>query len=119
MDARLSFILNASFVFTMLLATSADAQYSDPPCTAVPSPGYNLRPCGDQLTIICRDEIFKYIFEQHETVTKECCIELVKMGRPCHNLLTFATIHNFVEKVPELEARSDHAWELCERESQI
>jgi len=92
MDARLSFIVKASFVFAMLLATSANAQYSDLPCATMPSLEYNLRPCGDQLTIICRDEISKYIFEQQKTITKECSIELVKMGRPSVTDLDFSNI---------------------------
>lgn len=119
MDAKVALIVKAFFLFAMLLATSAYAQYSDLPCTAAPSPQYNLRPCGDKLSIVCRDEIFNYVFEQHKTVRNQCCVELVKMGRPCHNLLISTTIRNFVEKVPELEARSDQVWELCERESQI
>ena len=119
MDAKVVLIANLSFIFAMLLATTGYAQYSDMPCTAAPSPIYNLKPCEDKLTIPCRDEIFAYVFEHHETVRKECCIELVKMGRWCHNHLTFATIRNFVEKVPELEARGDRIWELCERESGI
>lgn len=119
MDSKVAFLVNVSFIFAMLLATSGHAQYSTLPCTAAPSPRYNLQPCADRLTTVCRDELFGYIFEHHEAVRKECCIELVKMGRWCHNHLTFATIRSFVEKVPELEARGDQVWELCDRESGI
>ena len=99
MDSKVVFIVNVSFVFAMLLATSGDAQYSTLPCTTAPSPRFNLKPCVDKLTTVCRDKLFGYIFEHDKTVRKECCIELVKMGRWCHNHLTFATICNFVGKV--------------------
>ena len=120
MDAKVALFLNVSFIFAMLVAASGEApQYPSIPCNVAPSPWYDLKPCQERLTTVCRDDIFNYIFQQHETVKKECCIELVKMGRWCHNHLTFATIRNFVERVPELEERGDRVWELCERQSGI
>ena len=58
MATKVGLIANLSFIFAMLLATTGDAQYSHMPCTAAPSPLYNLKPCEDKLTIPCPDEIF-------------------------------------------------------------
>jgi len=117
MDSKVAFIVNTSFIFAILLATCGDAQYSTLKCTTAPSPRFSLKPCADRLITVCRDEFFGYIYEHHETVRKECCIELVKMGRWCHNHLTFTAICNFMEKVPELECRGNQVCKLCDRVS--
>ncbi|KAK9755300.1 hypothetical protein RND81_01G016400 [Saponaria officinalis] len=129
----MSMINLSSFIFVLLCIASATARPTvDYVSTSspTPSPGpssdisHLIQECASKLSISCGDAIFHYVFGAAigETITKECCSQLIHMGRPCHGFLTVATLERLndsAEREERILTKNNQVWELCVSDGQI
>ncbi|KAK9734300.1 hypothetical protein RND81_04G129700 [Saponaria officinalis] len=124
MDSKTMSTINLSFAFVILCITLTNAR---PVTHNIPAPSPSadaLQICGYQISPICGDSIFHYIFGPAvgETILKECCTELIHMGRECHAFLTEVSLKTYDvtnEEVEVILSRNNEVWEVCKAKGQI
>ncbi|GMY35516.1 protein DOWN-REGULATED IN DIF1 11-like [Fagus crenata] len=73
-----------------------------------------LEECARKVQAECGKEIFLGMFESLP-VTKKCCLQLVKMGKTCHDDLVNAIIYlpEFSPKASVALSKSVQIWDEC------
>ncbi|KAI4339829.1 hypothetical protein MLD38_024729 [Melastoma candidum] len=95
---------------------------SVPPTAAPPSEGpgssdnyARLYRCIDKISPACGNDVFKYVFMDGDYPGRNCCRELVGMGKACHDLM----VEGMASTDPELRrklaasGRSELVWNYC------
>uniref|UniRef100_A0A7C9CR96 Prolamin-like domain-containing protein n=1 Tax=Opuntia streptacantha TaxID=393608 RepID=A0A7C9CR96_OPUST len=121
MDTKTSCITKLFIAAAMLLiALGTTAAETSSKQTEAPSPNPITR-CGSRLTDDCPDEVFNFVFYEGTTVSRDCCTQLVKMGKECHDLLTILTVYgeHFEQDVIEILKRGNVVWRRCQANGEI
>lgn len=88
-------------------------------CASVAQNLTAVKTCKSNVSFECGRQIGLNVIFNEGSITNKCCTQLLKVGRPCHELLALATV-----AVPEHQAhgndilkRSASAWIKCREES--
>jgi hypothetical protein len=120
------FTSSLRFTIAILFVTSIAMARPNTASENAPSPSLTesqqVQICARGLELTCGDSIFHYVFGGGVRVSKECCSQLLNIGKECHDFLTNVTIKNehFGEEVAkEIRRKNDKVYELCKRDGQV
>lgn len=100
MDKSNTLFLIASLLFSCVMFVISSSQVIEESTTPSfikddvisPAPSPELVRCVKSAKVIftskCGDQIFNAIFKGNSTYTYECCVQQIRVGKPCNDILT-------------------------------